>query len=131
LGENSATKLGVVSASSTAPVSFSNNAGTAVSVFSTLTGADVPAPTAAWRVYPNPFGDALRIEAPGAGPVAVFDVGGRLVRQLRYGMERVVGPQRLAWDGRNARGERVPAGVYFVRYGRGAGGLVTRVALLR
>jgi hypothetical protein len=131
LAEDAAARFGVVSGSSAAPVPFSNNAGATVNVFSTLVAADGPPSQPAWRVYPNPFGAALRIEAPGVGPVAVFDVRGALVRQLRSGDEPTSGSQRLTWDGRNVRGERAPAGVYFVRFGRGPSPLVTRVALLR
>ena len=131
LSEDAAAKFAVVSGSNASPVTFSNNAGASVDVFSTLTGAEGSPSAAAWRVYPNPFGAALHIEAPSDGSVSVFDARGALVRRLGDGAGTVAGSRRLSWDGRNAHGERVPAGVYFVRYGRGPGSLVTRVALLR
>ncbi|HET7903658.1 MAG TPA: FlgD immunoglobulin-like domain containing protein [Candidatus Eisenbacteria bacterium] len=131
LAENAAARFAIRSGSSASPVPFSNNANTTVNVFSTLTGADALLPAAAWRVYPNPFRESLRIETSAGGRVAVYDVRGALVRTLAYGSERVVGPRRLEWDGRDARGRRAPAGVYFVRAASAPGGALARVVLLR
>jgi photosystem II stability/assembly factor-like uncharacterized protein len=67
---------------------------------------------------PNPFDDsaAIRFSLSRAGEarVAVFDAAGRRVRTLREGLA-AAGMHRLSWDGRDARGRDVPAGVYFVR----------------
>jgi flagellar hook assembly protein FlgD len=41
----------------------------------------------------------------------VFDVKGRLVRTLPLDE----GAERVAWDGSDDGGERVPAGIYFYR----------------
>jgi hypothetical protein len=46
--------------------------------------------------------------------VAVFDASGRLVRGLASGVFPA-GIRSVTWDGRNDRGERASAGVYFVR----------------
>lgn len=130
LAENAAARFAVRSGSNAAPVPFSNNANTTVSVFSTVTAADQVLPAAGWRVYPNPFRESLRIEAPGRGRVAVYDVRGGLVRALASGQEPFGGMRRLEWDGRDARGKRAPAGVYFVRIGGAPGGAFARVVLL-
>jgi hypothetical protein len=68
--------------------------------------------------WPNPFrGEtalSFSLPQPAAVELAVFDVAGRLVRRLaatQFG----AGEQRLLWDGRNAEGEWVPAGVYLYR----------------
>ena len=50
----------------------------------------------------------------------VFDVQGRLVRRVAGG-EYAAGYQSATWDGRDARGVDVPAGVYFLRSRTGAG----------
>jgi flagellar hook assembly protein FlgD len=44
----------------------------------------------------------------------VFDVGGRLVRELWAG-ERAAGRHELTWDGRDAAGRAVASGVYLAR----------------
>jgi photosystem II stability/assembly factor-like uncharacterized protein len=67
---------------------------------------------------PNPFRRAatLAFSLPRAGlvRVAVFDVGGRLVRELWAG-ERAAGRHELTWDGRDAAGRAVASGVYLAR----------------
>jgi len=78
-------------------------------------------PLAAW---PLPFrGGALNVRfATGAGPggsrtvteVGVYDVGGRLIRQLAHGAFGA-GVQQMSWDGRDGHGARVRGGVYFLR----------------
>ncbi|MCA9753321.1 MAG: T9SS type A sorting domain-containing protein, partial [Gemmatimonadetes bacterium] len=81
---------------------------------------------------PNPFRGNTRITAarPAEGASAVlsvFDVHGRLVRRWTD-----VGPDRaIDWDGRTARGEVVPAGVYFVRADDGAQRSVAKLVRLR
>jgi hypothetical protein len=82
---------------------------------------------------PNPAGGAvaLRFTLPARAPVRleVLDVSGRRVRELRRG-ELDAGAYDAAWDGRDAAGRRVPAGVYFVRLAvAGASPQVRRVAL--
>jgi hypothetical protein len=67
---------------------------------------------------PNPFFGASRLAfvVPRAGAVElrVYAVDGRQVRTLLHGA-RPEGAQTVVWDGRDARGVRAPAGVYFVR----------------
>ena len=62
-------------------------------------------------------GPALRFHAPRAGDGAldVYDARGRHVRRLVGG--RVEAGDHVAqFDGREGNGQRVPAGVYFVRW---------------
>ncbi|MFN8176923.1 MAG: FlgD immunoglobulin-like domain containing protein [bacterium] len=79
----------------------------------------VASAAAAVRCAPNPFRDAtsLTFASPraAAGPVTIHDVAGRCVRTLRTD-----GDASLVWDGRDARGLAVPAGVYYWRLGSGA-----------
>lgn len=67
---------------------------------------------------PNPFADGTRLSfsvpARQQARVAVFDVTGREIRVLLDGVV-AAGDTELAWDGRDAAGERVASGVYFFR----------------
>jgi DNA-binding beta-propeller fold protein YncE len=83
--------------------------------------------------YPNPFSRQTTIEYDGVGEIAevvVYDVRGRHVRTMVEG-RRVAGAGSVAWDGTGARGEKVPAGVYFVRMVSGAHEVTRRIVLLR
>ena len=51
---------------------------------------------------------------PGRVRLGVYDASGRLVRRLVDG-ERRAGAETVVWDGLNASGARLGAGVYFVR----------------
>jgi hypothetical protein len=70
------------------------------------------------RVYPNPATTGITVDftlpAAGETTVAVYDVAGRRVRTLHAGAT-AAGPRTIMWDGRDSRGTRAPAGVYFVR----------------
>jgi photosystem II stability/assembly factor-like uncharacterized protein len=71
---------------------------------------------------PNPVrsGTAIRFALPSAQPVALelFDVQGRLVRSLATGLHPA-GEHEITWDGRDAAGREVSAGVYFYRLATG------------
>jgi cytochrome c peroxidase len=68
--------------------------------------------------YPNPFvGSTLfsfTLPHAGRARLAVYDVGGRLVRLLADG-QRDPGPHTVRWDGRTGAGREAPSGSYFVR----------------
>lgn len=69
--------------------------------------------------FPNPIGDrgtSLRLVMPSAGParVAIWDVGGRLIREL-YDGTLPPGAHDFAWNRRDDRGRTVPAGIYWLR----------------
>ena len=70
-----------------------------------------------WQNYPNPFNPSTNIqfEIPSRGDVTVnvYDLAGRLVRQLDHGI-RDAGIQTLQWDGRNNHNQPVATGVYFL-----------------
>ncbi len=71
------------------------------------------------RPTPNPTaGDAsLRFSLSREGHVrlAVYDAGGRKVRELANGAFPA-GPHGLTWDGRDADGRTVSNGLYFIRF---------------
>jgi Zn-dependent metalloprotease len=98
--------------------------------FPAPTGVEEPAAAAArLAVGPSPFASRTVIRfgmaAPGTAALEVFDVRGRRVRDL-LGGTLAAGHHQIGWDGRDARGERVPAGVYLVRLRTPAGEQVCR-----
>ena len=68
--------------------------------------------------YPNPFDQETTIEyrIADAGQVElkVFDLAGREIVDLESGVREPGGFERL-WDGRDAAGDEIPAGVYVIR----------------
>jgi subtilisin family serine protease len=102
-----------------------------------FTAGLAPSPPAAVRLHagaPNPFTDATRIrfDLPEAVHVRarVFDLRGRLVRTLA---DRAypAGSHQVIWDGRDAGGRKLPAGVYFCRLEAGGRASALRVTLVR
>ena len=85
-------------------------------------------------VSPSPARGAAAVsfELPRAGRVRLdlFDVRGRLVRTLVEG-ERAAGTHVARWDGRDAAGMPVTAGVYFLRIEAAGATRSGRIALLR
>jgi hypothetical protein len=68
--------------------------------------------------FPNPFNPTTAISynliKQGAARLLVYDVGGRLVRQLAEGVQGP-GTHLVTWDGRDVNGNRLPSGTYFYR----------------
>ena len=76
-----------------------------------------------YRPVPNPFSSGMRMAyAVGAARdrvnISVFDLAGRLVRELTNGFQ-APGRHLVSWDGRDERGGRVHRGMYFVHIGIG------------
>ena len=67
---------------------------------------------------PNPsHGDVAfswTMPSPGTARLSIVDLAGRTVR-LVAGGQRTAGPQRVTWDGRDARGQLVRPGAYFAK----------------
>ena len=86
-----------------------------------------------WRAAaPNPFAAAtqvtLAVPARAEGAVRVYDVQGKEVRTLRAGRFEA-GETLLGWDGRDARGDNVSPGIYFLA--AEVGGQSVRMKLAR
>ncbi len=97
--------------------------------------ANAAAPPTAMSAFPNPCGDELaqiRFSAPAGACVRidVFDVSGRMVRSLVTSAASPVG-SLVTWDSRDARGERVAPGVYFLRLESGSDRETHRLVLLK
>ena len=88
-------------------------------------GAPTPAPPplSLSPPCPNPSSGevAFQFTMPAAGRASVrlYDIQGRLVRQLLDGTVPA-GPHELRWDRRTTAGERSRAGIYFVEFRAGA-----------
>ncbi len=101
-------------------------------------GADVPSSPSAGATIgsaaPNPFRDAtrmsFRLSAAGPFDVRLFDLAGREVRAWRETWSPA-GERELTWDGRDAGGFAVPAGVYLARIEAGGQRAVRRIVRLR
>jgi FlgD Ig-like domain len=85
------------------------------------------------RPWPNPARDGvtLRFALPQAARarLAVHDAQGRLVRVLADG-DQPAGELTITWDRRNDRGDRVGAGLYFLRLETGGRVLTERFVAL-
>lgn len=68
------------------------------------------------RGFPNPSRQEVSVQftlsTPSRVKLEIVDVAGRLVRRFEHGM-MPVGAQRVLWDGHDANGLAVPAGMYF------------------
>ncbi|MBU0717202.1 MAG: T9SS type A sorting domain-containing protein, partial [Planctomycetes bacterium] len=69
--------------------------------------------------FPNPFNPTTSISftlpAAGATSLRVYDVAGRLVRELEIGRFRPAGDHTITWNGRDDAGHPVGSGVYLAR----------------
>jgi len=74
--------------------------------------------TFAHQNYPNPFNPTttIRYDLPKRAKVSlvIYNLLGREVRQLVNSVQEP-GYKKLIWDGKDAQGQRVPAGVYLYR----------------
>lgn len=101
----------------------------------TATPVDVaPARTGELAAWPNPFNPSVELsfELPRSMPVRlqVFDARGRLVETLLDGAQ-AAGPLRARWDGRDAAGRAVPAGLYLARLTWSEGQAVRKLVLAK
>lgn len=94
----------------------------------------LPALTAVVGSYPNPFNPKVRIELDvdrrRMVVVAVHDLRGRRVAELAA-RAFTAGRHAVEWDGRDARGHDVAAGVYLVRSSTATGTSSLKIVLAR
>jgi glycosidase len=68
-------------------------------------------------VYPNPSTGEFTFDVQSSYPtplsLSIFDIGGRLIRQIRTNISGDA-KQIVKWDGKMANGADVPGGIYFV-----------------
>jgi hypothetical protein len=89
--------------------------------------------------YPNPFNPEtwmpFRLARDGEVVIRIYDVRGRLVRELDLGMLEAgvyEGKGRAAyWDGRNEMGEEVSSGIYVIEFSVGRYHAFRKMCLMR
>jgi hypothetical protein len=85
-------------------------------------------------IQPNPTNGSVAIRfllpRPGKFSVEIYDLAGRLVKQLKAG-EQMPGEHRVTWGGRDSHGAEVPSGVYFVKLQARDGVRTGRLVLVR
>jgi len=123
------------------PTQLKNNVTTLLTTWflEPLSGVDVDGGPGLPRVLtlepalPNPSrgATALAFTLPGAGHarLELLDVSGRRTRTL-VDAALSAGPHRATWDGRDDRGRRVAAGLYWVRLEAGGASAVRRLVRL-
>lgn len=93
-----------------------------------------PATFALLGAVPNPFNPQTTIRfllpADQRAHLALYDVQGRLVRQLWDGL-RPAGLNQVTWDGRDRQGRAVASGTYFARLQSGSASSVKSMVLVR
>jgi galactose oxidase-like protein/Big-like domain-containing protein len=95
----------------------------------------IPSAFLLYPCAPNPVSGAAQIQydLPVASPVrlGLFDLQGRLVRELERNASAGAGRHVVRWDGRGNRGEPVRSGIYFLRLDAGTFHDVQRVAVMK
>ena len=93
----------------------------------------LPARFEVGHVYPNPFNSettlSFRVSAAGPLTLLLYDLGGRVVRDLSGHFE--VGGHSLTWDGRDQAGKALASGVYIVSARQGERGIARKITLLK
>jgi glucose/arabinose dehydrogenase len=99
--------------------------------YTSTLGVDPSAPHAL-RVSPNPFRDQVELEwaiaTPGPTTLEIFDMAGR---RLRHEVLDAASAGRFWWNGRDAGGASVPAGLYLARVTHEGGSETARVLRVR
>ena len=94
----------------------------------------MPQATILAAIYPNPFNPRTTIEfelaEAGAIELAIYDLGGRLVRVMDSG-SRPAGRYQATWDGQDNDGRAVPTGTYFCRLNTAQGSQTKKMTLAR
>jgi aminopeptidase N len=120
-----------------APVGFAfDPLGWVLKNSTSVSGVPDPRP-AAWAAldpaFPNPATGpvSIRFALAASGRVALrlFDANGRLVRTVFDG-NAGAGRTDVPWDGLDAAGRRVPAGIYFARLTGAQGDLAQKIAVM-
>lgn len=102
-----------------------------------LVPAATPTALALHPSRPNPFHPpharttiSFDLPAPARVTVRIYDSAGRLARVLIESAPLAAGTQAVEWDGRNAAGLALEAGVYFCRLETGSAALTRKLVLI-
>ena len=77
--------------------------------------------------------DSIKYALPYPGPVkvSIHDVVGRRYKTLVDGIADGAGTYYTAWDGRDADGDYVPSGIYFIRLKFAGKTVLKKMAVIR
>jgi hypothetical protein len=93
-----------------------------------------PAHTFLTAGFPNPFRESIRVRfglrSAGVVKMAVFDLQGRMVRNLFNGYHPA-GEKTVSWDGRGGTGAEMAAGLYMIRLEAEGRVFTQRIAMVR
>ncbi len=85
--------------------------------------------------YPNPFNPSTNIKfsvgKPASVSVSIYDVHGRLVKDLVSNQPYAPGLYTIHWDGRNNLGDKVSTGTYFCKLRAGRFVKTRKMALIK
>jgi hypothetical protein len=85
--------------------------------------------------HPNPMGPTTELvaglPATASAELAIVDIAGRVRRTLWTTSEATAGEHRIAFDGKDADGQRLPSGVYLARLRSGGSQTQARLVILR
>ena len=116
-------------------VDFAGNESDAAAPESLADADETPTMFHMLGVAPNPFNPctSIRFALPETWPVdlRIYDVSGRLVRELMRDRSLASGRHEAKWDGRDDSGRMSPAGVYFFRLSAGPERAVGRMVLVK
>lgn len=92
---------------------------------------EAPTSSSSVRIAPNPSGGGCRILLSASSPrqfhlLEILDSSGRMIRRIAVGPETT-----LFWDGRDAEGRALPAGVYTARLQGPDGAALRRIVRIR
>jgi hypothetical protein len=101
--------------------------------------ASLPKSTELLANYPNPFNPEtwipFRLSKDGDVTVTIYDMSGRMVRQLslynQFAGEYVDKAKAIYWDGRNESGETVSSGIYFYSLQTGRTSQTRKLVIIR
>ena len=98
------------------------------------TGSAVPETFTLHQNYPNPFNPTTRIQfdltVPDNVKLCVYDVSGKLVNTL-VDQKLSTGSQQAWWDGKDTRGNSVPAGIYVYALEAGNAKVMKKMTLVK
>ena len=84
--------------------------------------------------HPNPFNPSttifFQLDKTADVSLAIYDVHGRLVRQLVSG-QYAAGQHQVDWNGANDHGEMVAGGTYFLKLSSSSNSVARKMTLLK
>ncbi len=116
-------------------VSLDMNGYAEVTISDSASSAEMVSAPQLHQNHPNPFNPSTTISftLPSASPVSlkIYDVSGKVVRDLVSGQTMEEGTQQVMWDGRDDDGQVVSAGVYFYKLSAGDFSETKRMVLVK